>query len=463
VLDFYRITRTDVTAANPLGNTLVSVSPRSTMNWTFSNNVITIPGGTFGDYLLDFMWKGTASPNSVGPGATFSTGLTLVSSVGSVGVAGGLSFWNDWIVTVDGTQSSYTITFDATGTGLPVGSSPNQLLVDVTEIPRAPPASCAIFDPAGLEYEDRYDQYMMSILSPVEQAKYRSHAGRKLSPQNSNVADRFENRKLLREAAFEQFQCKLEREKARAPTFAVIGDEKTGNCFRATEQECLRYYDELNLYKVKGFWWCTDNKLPFESGKAWVVDFGSVDPIKCDADLYYRIAMEQKPGRLSSEEKELIALALKYKWASNEKTTKATSTSFDNKVPDVVVEVGLVESSSSTSSEEEVPGMDPYTVLRRVGNYGYLSCNDGHFVVRTFESDKMKWWFLNEDNGFEKVFMETFSELLANEFMTCIDSIIEKKINPESDSLKAVSARKMLFRKRGSKDYSTFNPNPGSV
>jgi hypothetical protein len=121
------------------------------------------------------------------------------------------------------------------------------------------------------------------------------------------------------------------------------------------------------------------------------------------------------------------------------------------------------ETTAVAESEDDPDGMDDYTVIRRVGSYGYCSSGDGHFVVRTFEVDKMKWWFLSEENGYERVFMEVFEDLNGKEFMTSIDAIIDNQMKPGIETANTLKAKPFLFRKRGAKDYTSFCPTPGSV
>lgn len=376
VIDFGHWQRDGVTAANPLGANAISTSVRNTINWTFSPTVITVPGGTYGIYGVYLLWRGTASPGNVAPGLSVSAGVTTTFSQGGFMVANELCFWNMYWFTFDGTQASYTLTYDNAGTGLPLGTGTNNLVIEAVQIPAAPPASCEIFDPAGVEYEERYDKYMLEILSPNERAKYKSHACRKESLNNDSVVVRFEKREAVRAG----------------------------------------------------------------------LELGGMKVVPSECQLH------------QAEEKELGLLAKKYSWNTNEKTTVATSTSLGGS-PQVVVEVG-VNGSSSTSSEEEVPGLDDYTVLRRVGSYGLCSSGDGHFVVRTFDATKWKWWWLSEDIGYEKVFMDTYEELNGSEFSLCIDCIIEKQLKPDQDTKNTVKARTILFRKRGSRDYSAYNPTP---
>lgn len=464
VLDYYAVSRTDVTAANPLGNTLIAVDPRSTMNWTVTNNVITIPGGTIGDYYMSIVWRGTASPGNVAPGLTVSTGLTAAGS-GGFALTGELCFYNTYALTVDGTQSSYTFTYDSAGTCLPLGNlAAGKVSINVSEIPRAPPAACPIFDPAGLEYEDRYDAYMMKILSPVEQAHFRSHASRKTDLDNSAVVARFEKRKGDRDAFDGQREC----EKLRNDAFSRMMAHNTPVWYNMKEDRVRGLYYSMHNGQI----FCDRNGM-FNGTGVWRVKSlekysdNERDEMPLSEWAFFALGCEPKDLVAESEKRQLEFLSKKYALLGDDRTSTSSSTGVKTPGSEIkdhtLVDVGVARGCDSTSSEEEVPGMDPYTVLRRVGNYGYMSCSDGHFVVRTFESDKMKWWFLDEENGFERVFMETYAELLGNEFMTCIDSIIEKKINPESDSLKTTSARKMLFRKRGSKDYSSFNPSSGSA
>lgn len=483
--NYWRQIRSGAAFNVPLGNAVIANDPANTfVPATLDPNTFAFPLNMRGRYRMTTLYDSGGAATGIVNSTIGVTGTGIVI-VANLAPANNVATQKEHYHTIvfDVINDTGVLVWSNDGTAIP--GTPSNVDITVVQIPRPPPASTEIFDYLGQEQTQRYESFMSSV-----RAKELTAMGIKLS-EFAPVKDAL--------STSDRWMAQFKNLFNNPPSPWVLESEYGGNINEEyfSMRPAIKGPDKRVIVP---FVQCSPNSYSDSKEADLAYDRWMRELVNLSSVLYPMADMSK------------IALEPTYKSSSTITRVKKDDAVFvredggylcfwlngEFKARDVGIcdgiwvvdfgtdDIGVVKSMDESDfvktiercrPEYDTPrpktegndGEDPYTVLRRVGSYGVCSTIDKyggdpmHFVVRSFDRTKWKWWFLEEPdpqfgpkNPYETVFLETYEDLNGKEFCDAIDVIIDARVKPDREIRSEVETKvgRFLFRKRGSKDFS---------